>query len=128
ILACAQRGTAQERLTLQEAITVALKNNYDIRLVSNDVEIAKNNLNPGNAGMLPRLEGSFGNNGSRQNITRTQSNGNEQTLNGVRNNNLSYGVGLGWTIFDGLQMFTNYERLKELQKQGEVAAKATVLS
>lgn len=127
-LVYALKTTAQEKLSLQEAITQALKNNYDIRLVSNDVEIAKNNVNPGNAGMLPRLEGTFGNNGSRQDITRTQSNGNEQTLNGVRNSNMSYGVGLGWTIFDGLQMFTNYDRLKELQKQGEVTAKATILT
>ena len=41
---------------------------------------------------------------------------------------MSYGVALGWTIFDGLQMFANYERLKELQKSGEVNAKATILS
>lgn len=119
---------AQERLTLQEAVSAALQNNYDIRLVNNDVQIAKNNVNIGNAGILPRLDASFSEGGSRQNTTRTQSNGNEQSLTGVRNTNMSYGVALGWTIFDGLQMFTNYERLKELQKSGEVNAKATVLS
>ncbi len=37
---------------------------------------------------------------------------------------MSYGVALGWTIFDGMQMLRNYERLKELQKQGEVSAGA----
>ena len=128
VIVFASPTVAQEKLTLQEAITQALKNNYDIRLVRNEVEIAKNNVNPGNAGMLPRLDGTFGDNSSRQNITRTQSNGNEQTLSSVRNNNLGYGIGLGWTVFDGFQMFTNYERLKELQKQGEVNAKATVLN
>jgi outer membrane protein len=40
---------------------------------------------------------------------------------------MGYGVALGWTIFDGLQMFTNLERLKELEKQGAVNAKATIL-
>jgi outer membrane protein len=119
---------AQEKLSLEEAIAVALKNNYDIKLVNNDVQIAKNNVNPGNAGMLPRLDGSFTDGGSKQNITRTQSNGNQQTLDGVRNTSMSYGAALGWTIFDGLQMFTNYERLKELQKLGEVNAKATILT
>ena len=119
---------AQERLSLEEAISIALKNNYDIKLVNNDIQIAKNNVNPGNAGMLPRLDGSFTDGGSKQNITRTQSNGNEQTLNGVRNTSMNYGAALGWTIFDGLQMFTNYERLKELQKLGEVNAKATILT
>lgn len=119
---------AQQRLSLEEAIGIALKNNYDIKLVNNEIQIAKNNVNPGNAGMLPRLDASFSDGGSRQNITRTQSNGNQQTLDGVRNTNMNYGASLGWTIFDGLQMFTNYERLKELQKLGEVNAKATILT
>lgn len=123
-----QMTLAQEKLGLEEAISVALKNNYDIKLVNNDTEIAKNNVNPGNAGMLPRLDGTFTDGGSKQNITRTQSNGNQQTLEGVRNTSMSYGASLGWTIFDGLQMFTNYERLKALQKLGEVTAKATILT
>jgi outer membrane protein len=127
LMSVALTASAQEKLSLQEAITVALKNNYDIKLVSNDVQIAKNNNNIGNAGFLPRLDGNFSEAGGLQNTVRTQSNGNEQSLSGVRNTNLSYGVALGWTIFDGLQMFTNLERLKELEKQGSVNAKATVL-
>jgi outer membrane protein len=127
LMGVALTASAQEKLSLQEAITVALKNNYDIKLVSNDVQIAKNNNNIGNAGFLPRLDGNFSEAGGLQNTVRTQSNGNEQSLSGVRNTNLSYGVALGWTIFDGLQMFTNLERLKELEKQGSVNAKATVL-
>jgi outer membrane protein len=123
-----QPAIAQQRLGLEAAISVALKNNYDIKLVNNDIQIAKNNVNPGNAGMLPWVDGSFSDGGSRQNITRTQSNGNQQTLDGVRNTSMNYGAALGWTIFDGLQMFTNYERLKELQKLGEVNAKATILT
>lgn len=124
----AQLGLAQQKLGLEEAIAVALNNNYDIKLVNNDIQMAKNNVNLGNAGMLPRLDASFTDGGSKQNITRTQSNGNQQTLDGVRNTSMNYGAALGWTIFDGLQMFTNYERLKELQKQGEVNAKATILT
>nr|WP_121274074.1 TolC family protein [Pedobacter schmidteae] len=124
----AHMGLAQQKLGLEEAIAVSLNNNYDIKLVNNDIQVAKNNVNPGNAGMLPRLDASFTDGGNKQNITRTQSNGNQQTLDGVRNTSMNYGAALGWTIFDGLQMFTNYERLKELQKQGEVNAKATILT
>jgi outer membrane protein len=127
LIGLANSSTAQEKLSLQEAITIALQNNYDIKLVSNDVQIARNNANIGNAGLLPRLDGTFSEGGGLQNTTRTQSSGNEQTLTGVRNTNMAYGVALGWTIFDGLQMFTNLERLKELEKQGAVNAKATIL-
>lgn len=128
LLGWARLASGQEKLSLEAAIATALKNNYDIKLVNNDVQIAKNNANIGNAGMLPTLDGNFSDGGSRQNITRTQSNGNQQTLDGVRNTNMSYGAALGWTIFDGLQMFTNYERLKELQKLGEINAKAIILT
>jgi len=128
IIGCTQLAAAQDTLRLQDAITIALKNNYDIRLVNNDVQIAKNNRNAGNAGMLPSLAGTFSEGGSRQNTVQTPATGDERRANGVRSTNQSYGVALDWTIFDGLQMFANYDRLKELEKQGTVNAKQAVLS
>jgi outer membrane protein len=128
ITCCTQIVNGQDTLRLEDAITTALKNNFDIRLVNNDVTIAKNNANIGNAGILPTLGGTFSEGGSRQNTTQTRSTGARVEANGVRNTNMSYGAALDWTIFDGLQMFTNYERLKELQKQGEAGAKSTILS
>ena len=119
---------AQEKLSLEQAIAISLQNNFDIKLVNNDLQIARNNMNLGNAGILPRVEANFNEGGGLQNTTRTQASGNEQVLTGVRNTNMGYGVALGWTIFDGLQMFTNYERLKELQKLGEVNAKGVILT
>jgi outer membrane protein len=44
---------AQERLNLEQAVQIALENNYDIKLNKNEVEQAKNNVNRANAGMLP---------------------------------------------------------------------------
>jgi outer membrane protein len=90
--------------------------------------IAKNNVNVGNAGFLPALVGSVANNGSNQHTIRTPASGPEQELSGVKNTNLNYGVALDWTVFDGFQMFANYDRLKELQKQGEVNTKAVILT
>ncbi|WAC42311.1 TolC family protein [Pedobacter sp. SL55] len=49
----------QEKLTLKEAISIALQNNYDIKLIKNEVEIAKNNANLGNAGILPIAAATF---------------------------------------------------------------------
>jgi outer membrane protein TolC len=116
------------RFTLREAIDTALKNNYDIKLINNDLLIAKNNVNVGNAGFLPALVGSVANNGSNQHTIRTPASGPEQELSGVKNTNMNYGVALDWTVFDGFQMFANYDRLKELQKQGEVNTKAVILT
>ncbi len=116
------------QFTLRQAIDTALKNNYDIKLVNNDLLIAKNNVNVGNAGFLPAVVGSVANNGSNQHTVRTPASGPEQELSGVKNTNLNYGVALDWTVFDGFQMFANYDRLKELQKQGEVNTKAVILT
>jgi outer membrane protein len=128
IACCTQIVKGQDTLKLQDAISTALKNNYDIRLVNNQVTIAKNNVNAGNAGMLPTLGGNFSDGGSRQNTTQTRSTGAQVEANGVHNTSMSYGAALDWTIFDGFQMFTNYDRLKELQKQGEAGAKSTILT
>ncbi|MEE1884818.1 TolC family protein [Pedobacter flavus] len=119
---------AQEKLTLNEAIQQALKNNYDIKIVNNNAEISKNNVNLGNAGMLPRLTGDASTGGGISNSVLTNSSGVERTVNGAKNTNFSYGVNLGWTLFDGFQMFTNYERLKELQKLGEIGIRTAVLN
>jgi outer membrane protein len=128
ITCCTNLAFAQDTLRLQDAVAIALKNNYDIRLVNKDVQIAKNNVNIGNAGMLPGLSGNFSDGGSRQNTIQTPATGLEKRANGVRSTNSNYGVALDWTIFDGFQMFANYDRLKELKKQGELNAKATILT
>jgi outer membrane protein len=119
---------AQERLTLVEAISTALKNNYDIKLVTNEELIAQNNVNLGNAGILPIVTGSFSTGGSRQNTVQTQSTGTQRVTDGAKSTNLGYGVGLDWTIFDGFRMFANYDRLKALEQQGKINSKAQILT
>ncbi|MFA6275849.1 MAG: TolC family protein [Pedobacter sp.] len=123
-----QQLFAQEKLSLQDAITIALQNNYDIKLVNNDVAIAKNNVNLGNAGILPVAVGTFSTGGSRQNTVQTQSTGTQRITDGARSTNMSYGVGLDWTVFDGFRMFANYDRLKALEQQGQINLKAQVLT
>lgn len=119
---------AQKKLTLQEAISIALQNNYDIKLVKNEVEIAKNNSNLGNAGMLPIVTGDFSTGGSRQNTVQTQASGTERRINGARNSNMAYGFGINWTVFDGFSMFANRERLKTLEEQGEKNVNTQILN
>jgi outer membrane protein len=128
LLLTGSTGFAQQKLSLEEAISTALKNNYDIRLVNNEIQIAKNNINPGNAGMLPKLTADYARGGSVQNTVQTPATGPERKTNGAKSTNQSYGAALGWTIFDGFQMFANYDRLKELQKLGEVNAKGVVIA
>jgi outer membrane protein len=122
------QSIAQEKLTLEEAISIALENNFDIRLVSNDLAINKNNANNAIAALLPSATGSFSTNNSLQNARQIQASGVENHIDGAKNTSLNYGVSLNWTVFDGFGMFAAYNGLKELQKLGEANLKATVLS
>lgn len=118
----------QELLTVKHAVEIALENNYDIRLSRNDVLIARENVSYGNAGMLPSITANFTQNNSVQNSTQVQSNGAERSLDNAKNNSMNYGVSVGWTIFDGLGMFSRYETFQELRKQGDAYLKRTILT
>lgn len=119
---------AQEKLTLQDAITIAMQNNYDIKISQNEVKIAKNNANLGNAGMLPNLTATYSNGGSVQNTRQTPATGPDRVITGAKSTNNDLGADLNWTVFDGFSMFANYDRLKELQKQGELNARLAILT
>jgi outer membrane protein TolC len=126
ILSSVFSAPAQEILTLEQAVKSALQNNYDIRLLSNDLEINRNNVTK--AALLPTVTGSLSNTTTLQNTKQTQSSGQEVTRDNAKNSNLNYGVGLNWRIFDGFSMFAAYDRLKEFEKLGELNLKSAVLA
>ncbi|MFM6953956.1 MAG: TolC family protein [Sphingobacteriaceae bacterium] len=117
---------AQEKLSLQQAVEITLKNNYDIQLRNNQVSVAKNNVSLANAGIMPLITGNFTNNHSVQNSQQTLANGTQQQQDNARNANTNYGVNLNWKIFDGFAMFANYSRLQKLQTSGELTFRLTV--
>ena len=119
---------AQDVLKIEDAVGIALKNNYDIRIASNEVKVDSIGVNIANAGMLPKLDATLTQNNNIQYSKQTRSTGEVQELNNAKNNNLNYGVTLGWTVFDGFKMFARYDQLKELQKQGETTLKMTILT
>lgn len=123
-----QAAVAQQVLTVEEAVSIALKNNYQIRIAANDLKVDETAVSPGRAGMLPKITGTFGDQNRVQNLTQERSDGSKVSQDNARNNNLNYGVGLGWTIFDGFKMFARYDQLKELEKLGQTQLKLAVLA
>lgn len=121
--------TAQEKefLTVNEAVSIALENNYQIKIVTNELEIDETSVNPGFAGMLPSVNAIANSNNSIQNISQTRSDGSSISQDDARNNSLNYGVELDWTIFDGLRMFARYDQLKEVKKLGEAELQQAIL-
>lgn len=114
-------------LTLKDAVQIALKNNYNIQLSQNNKTIAANNVTLGNAGFLPVVTGDAALNASNQKIKQTRSDGTVNNLT-ANNSNNNYGVNLNWTIFDGFNMFANYDMLKQQDKLGAIRLQDTIQS
>ena len=117
----------KELLTVEDAVSIALENNFQIKIATNDLKIDETSISPGFAGMLPNVDGVVNNNNNIQNITQTRLDGTQVSMDNAKSNNLNYGVELNWTIFDGLRMFARYDQLQEVQKLGEAELQQAIL-
>lgn len=117
---------AQEALSLEDAVKIALKNNYSISIARNESKIAENNSNIGNAGFLPSIDASGSYIKSNNDTKQEYFDGRTVDRNGAKSTNLTAGVDLNWTIFDGLGMFANLDMYKELNRIGEDNFRAEV--
>jgi len=113
-------------MTLDEAITTGLSNNFSIRISKNDNEISKNNNTIWNAGFLPHLGVSGTARRSALSSEITSASGVVSKSDNDVTSSLSLGAALDWTLFDGFKMFIQKDKLGLLQKQGETSARVTV--
>ncbi len=114
---------AQELLTPEDAIALAISKNFDIVIAKNEADIAKINNNKATAGMLPRINVTTGDVFNLSNINQKFTTGQEVKKNWVPVNSFNAGLNLNWTIFDGLRMFATKDRLAALQSLGEIQLK-----
>ena len=119
---------AQDTLSVEEALAIGLENNYSIRISGNESEISANNKRLGNAGFLPNLTATGSRSYSVTDIRQEFADGSipNRTTEDAKSNNTAASANLSWTIFDGLRMFTTYEKLNELQALGEEQFRLTL--
>ncbi|MDY7395629.1 TolC family protein [Aureibaculum sp. 2210JD6-5] len=117
--------SAQELLTKQEAVSIALDNNYGIKIADNDLKIAENNKSILNSGYLPTLSG---NAGATYNLDNNTSVRIDTTLSLKRaeSNRYNASVSLNYTLFDGMGRHYDYQRLKEQYNLSELQARQTI--
>jgi outer membrane protein len=118
---------AQQILTVNEAVSIALKNSYDILVSANDAAIDKTNNTAGNAGMLPTLTVTGSDNVSVNNTRQKYFNNTEASSTNARSNSFTSNIGLSWTLFDGGKMFVTRQKLQEIESLGELQYKERVL-
>lgn len=118
---------AQKKLSISDAVSITLKNNFDILVAGNDVNIAKVNNTPGNAGMLPTVAINGSGNYNLNNTYQKYTDGTSVSLPSLNSTSVSAGVQLSWTLFDGGKMFVTKTKLNEIESLGEIQFKDKVL-
>jgi outer membrane protein len=117
---------AQQKLTLQDAVALALNKNFQIQIAKNEAEIARKQNSAGAAGMLPNVTLNANDNPSVTTIRQELANGSTIEKANAFSNNFNTNVTLGYTLFDGMRMYATRKRLQELEKMGQNRLKSQI--
>src|SRR4051812_29621672 len=120
--------SAQDTLTVEEAIATALNNNYDILLSKEDSASVAITNQYRNAVFLPTLNASTGLIYNINNQTQRFTDGSEKKRSGIKTNNLNAALNLNWTLFDGFRMFILRDRLDVATIQGNYTIRNQVIN
>jgi adhesin transport system outer membrane protein len=113
--------------TLKSCLEQGLLNNYSLRIARNEEQVSRNNATLGNAGYLPTLDLSAGYKGTLNDTeTKIRATGETTKDHGVFDQTMDAGINLNWTIFDGFNITANYQKLKELERQGETNTRMAI--
>jgi outer membrane protein len=102
---------AQDVLTLENAVGIALEKSYDIQIAQMQQNVAEMQVFKGNAGMMPRVDLNANLGSAFNGVNQKLSNGTEinrfgQTYTPTSN------VAMSWLLYDGKRMYATLDRLK----------------
>ena len=113
----------QDKISLEQVVTLALENNYDVRIQENVVESASNDVNYLYGAFAPQLNalGAVVKNYNDQELRfQDESRNNEGE---ARSTNKSASIQLNWTLFDGTRMFALRSITNETEAQARLQLK-----
>ncbi|HDR52684.1 MAG TPA: hypothetical protein ENN90_13880, partial [Mariniphaga anaerophila] len=111
---------AQDTFDLSRCIITGLEQNFSVKVVRNQEEIAGNNLTRGNAGFLPTVTTTNRFGGNITTTTQNMNNGSQNVSSGVHNTTGSAALNLDMTLFRGFNVQTTWQKLHELKEMGEL--------
>lgn len=104
---------AQDTLSLARAISIGLKNNFDVQIEQLNVEIATNNNTWGQAGRFPTI--SFSGNQNNSMVQRKPANP-FAVAGRNKSSNLNGQLDVQFVLFDGFAVKINKQRLNQLEQ------------
>ena len=126
-LAAVAIGSNAQTFTLSQCLKKGLENNYSLRITRNEEEVAHNNATAANAGYMPTIDLAAGYNGTLGgNSTKLRTTGDIENSGNSFDNNISAGVDVNWTIFNGFKTRTTYQQLKEMERIGETQTRLAI--
>jgi outer membrane protein len=111
---------AQDSLSVEQAVQLALEQNFAIKIAKSDAEIAALNNTRANAGMLPLVTLNAADNGTAINLRQELSNGTEIKRPLAFTNNFSTNISATWTLYDGKRVYMEKERLHLLDQTAQL--------
>ncbi len=118
----------QELMTLDDALRIGLKNNYDILMARNRKEAADLNYQYAFGAFLPSITGSASRTWSTVHVNQKYSTGNQVERKNSRSNNTALSADLDWTLFDGLRVFATKDKLQAIRELGTLQVKEQVVN
>ncbi|MFM7357726.1 MAG: TolC family protein [Sediminibacterium sp.] len=115
-LVLSQYSVAQQRLTLSDAINMALQKSLDIQLAKNNVNISEISDDMGFAGGLPTINATINDNEQVVSINQEFSEPSRNAKRpGVGSNNLFAGITATMVLYNGSRIISTRKRLEELK-------------
>ncbi|GGZ22852.1 membrane protein [Echinicola pacifica] len=128
ILGCmigAASASAQETLTFEQAVTMGLENNYDIKIALQDKEITEIDKKLGLGPLLPSLDATYGRTTSTEDVEQQFVSENEpRNINGAKSTGENFNInGIYGFRYDAVVAL---RRLGEQSEIGELQAKVAI--
>ena len=120
---CVLFAKAQELVTVEQVVSIALQKNYDVRLFENSAALAINDNRYAFGAFLPALNatGSYVKGSNNARVVKFDNS--ERVSPAAITTNTNAGIQLIWTLFDGTKMFATRGRISKLAELGAINVK-----
>ena len=114
-----------QQVTLSDCLEQGLQNNWSLKIAKNTSAIADKNLTWANAGALPTADLSLKKSQAWEEVSKTTQAGVKDDYH-QNTSGLVGGLSASWMLFDGLEMYAQYDQLKLLKAKGELQLRQEV--